>query len=459
MRDLTVGSIPRHIVAMATPIAIGMLVQTLYFFVDLYFVAKLGDAALAGVSSAGIINFIVMALTQMLSVGAVTLISHAVGRKDQAEANLVFNQTIVLSTVCGFATLVAGYGLSSWYMHSLGADDATVDAGITFLHYLIPGMALQFALAAAGGALRGTGVVKPAMLAQMLTVLVNILLAPVLITGWGTGHAMGIAGAGLATSIASFVGVLIMLIYFAKMEHYVHVNAAQLRPDWAVWKRMLNIGIPAGGEFFFMFVYMAVIYSIIRDFGAAAQAGFGLGSRIMQAIFLPVMAISFAIAPIAGQNFGARLAHRVRATIWTAIMIESLPMTVLALMCQFEPRWLLQIFTDDQEVIKVASQFLRIISWNFVATGIIFACSGMFQALGNTWPSFISMATRVFTFALPALWLSHQEGFTLTQVWYLSVTTVLLQAGLSLFLVRHQLKTRLASIEQINPDDSTIKAS
>ena len=448
MRDLTIGSIPRHIVAMATPIAVGMLVQTLYFFVDLYFVAGLGDAALAGVSSAGIINFIVMALTQMLSVGAVTLISHAVGRKDQAEANLVFNQTIVLSAICGFATLIAGYAFTSWYMHSLGADAATVEAGITFLYYLIPGLALQFALAAAGGALRGTGVAKPAMLAQMVTVLINILLAPVLITGWGTGHAMGVAGAGLATSIASFAGVLIMLFYFKKVEHYVRVEVTQLHPNWSIWKRLLNIGLPAGAEFLFMFIFMAVIYSIIRDFGAAAQAGFGLGSRIMQAIFLPVMAISFAIAPIAGQNFGARLAQRVRATIWTAIMIETLPMALLALLCQFEPRWLIHFFTTDAEVIDVAVQFLRIISWNFVATGIIFACSGMFQALGNTWPSLISMATRVFTFAFPAIWLSHQAEFTLNQVWYLSVATVWLQAALSLVLVRQQLNQRLATFNE-----------
>lgn len=447
MRDLTQGSISRHILLMAAPIGIGMLVQTLYFFVDLYFVARLGDAALAGVSAAGILNFVVMALTQMLSVGAVTLISHAVGRKDQAEANLVFNQSIVLSVLCGGLTLIAGYTGAAWYMSRLGADDATVAAGISFIYWLIPGLALQFALAAAGAALRGTGVVKPTMMVQMLTVFINIVLAPVLIAGWGTGHAMGIAGAGLATTIASLLGVMAMLYYFGKLESYVSYRREQLAPNLNIWKRMLNIGLPAGGEFLFIFIFMAVIYSIIRDFGAAAQAGFGLGSRIMQAIFLPIMAISFAIAPIAGQNFGARLAHRVRATIWTAIMIETLPMALLALLCQFEPRWLIHFFTSDVEVVEVAVQFLRIISWNFVATGIIFACSGMFQALGNTWPSLISMATRVFTFAFPAIWLSHQAGFTLVQVWYLSVATVLLQAVLSLVLVRQQLNKRLAHIE------------
>jgi putative MATE family efflux protein len=448
MRDLTQGSIRKHILTMAAPIAIGMLVQTLYFFVDLYFVSALGENALAGVSSAGILNFIVMALTQMLSVGAVTLISHAVGRKDQAEATLVFNQTVTLSAAFGLITLFGGYALAPYYMGALGANAATMEAGITFLQWLIPGLALQFALAAAGGALRGTGVVKPAMVVQMLTVLINILLAPVLIAGWGTGHAMGIAGAGLATSISVLVGVLVMLYYFAKLESYVHYNAVQMRPNLAIWKRMFNVGLPAGAEFLFMFVFMAVIYAIIRDFGAASQAGFGVGSRVMQSIFLPVMAISFAIAPIAGQNFGAKNPQRVRETVWQAIMIESVLMATLTLLCQIQPRWLIHFFAQDEQVIAVGAQFLKVISWNFVASGIIFACSGMFQALGNTWPSLISMATRVVSFVIPVIWLSHQTGFEITHVWYLSVATVSLQAVISVLFLRSQLNKNLFSLEQ-----------
>jgi putative MATE family efflux protein len=447
MRDLTQGSIQQHIVFMAAPIAIGMLVQTLYFFVDLYFVAALGDAALAGVSSAGILNFVVMALSQMLTVGAVTLISHAVGRKDQAEANLVFNQTILLSVICGVMTLLAGYLLTPLYMHSLGADKETIEAGTTFLYFLIPGLALQFALAAAGGALRGTGVVKPTMIVQMLTVLMNIILAPILIAGWGTGHPMGVAGAGLATSISVVVGVIIMLLYFAKLEHYVAYSRALMRPHFAIWKRMLNVGFPAGGEFLFMFLFMAVIYYIIRDFGAASQAGFGLGSRVMQALFLPIMAISFAIAPIAGQNFGAQQGSRVRETLKKAIYLESVLMLILTLLCQIQPRWFIQFFSQEEAVIEVGAEFLRIISWNFVASGIVMACSGMFQALGNTWPALISMAIRTISYVLPALWLSTQPHFELKQVWYLSVITVALQAVISLLFVRHQLNQRLARME------------
>src|SRR5437762_13999630 len=109
MKDLTQGPIHRHLIVMAATMAAGMLLQTLYYIVDLYFVARLGDAALAGVSAAGNVFFIVLALTQMLGVGTVALISHAVGRKDRADANHIFNQSVVLAAVCTLVTLVGGY--------------------------------------------------------------------------------------------------------------------------------------------------------------------------------------------------------------------------------------------------------------------------------------------------------------------------------------------------------------
>jgi Na+-driven multidrug efflux pump len=161
MKDLTRGPIPRHLLALSAPIAAGMLLQTLYYFVDLYFVAKLGEAALAGVSAAGNVMFIVFALTQMLGVGTVALVSHAVGRKDREEANHVFNQSVTLAAACALVTLAGGYALAPAYMRLLGADGPTVEAGVRFLDAFIPGLALQFALVVMGSGLRGTGIVSP----------------------------------------------------------------------------------------------------------------------------------------------------------------------------------------------------------------------------------------------------------------------------------------------------------
>lgn len=448
MQDLTQGSIPRHLIQLAVPIMVGMLFQTLYFLIDLYFVARIGSAAVAGVGAAGNLTFVIMALTQVLGVGTVALIAQAVGRKDRDDANLVFNQSLSLATACALLTLLAGLFLFAPYMATLAADDATRSAGIDYLTWYLPGLALQFAIVAQGSALRGTGIVKPTMLVQMITVLLNAVLAPVLIAGWGTGHPLGVAGAGLATTIAIAAGVVVLALYFAKLEKFVRFDRSLWAPRLETWGRILRIGLPAGGEFALMFIYMGLIYIVIRDFGATAQAGFGIGGRIMQAIFLPAMAIAFATSPLAGQNVGAGRFDRVRETFRSAALIGSVIMLMLTLMCQIKPEWFARGFTDDAGVIAVAAEFLRYISWNFVAAGLIFTCSGLFQALGNTVPSLISSASRLVTFALPAIWLSHQPGFALHQVWIVSMASQGLQALFSLWLLRRQLQKRTQQMPQ-----------
>lgn len=445
MKDLTQGPITRQLIAMAVPLAIGMLFQTLYLLVDMYFVAGIGEAAIAGVGAAGTIMFVMMALTQMLGVGTVALVSHAVGRKDQAEANLVFNQSVLLSALCGVLTLATGWLLGGIYVRSMAADAATAAAGTAFLYWYTPGLALQFAMVALGSALRGTGIVKPTMVVQVLTVVLNTILAPILIAGWLTHHPLGTAGAGLASSLAVGAGVVFLWIYFARLEHYVKLDVRQWAPQPAVIRRILNVGLPAGGEFFMMFVIIGVIYWVIRGFGPGAQAGFGVGGRVMQALFLPVMALAFAVPAVAGQNYGARKFERVRQTFWSAAVISSVLMLGLTLFCQWRPELFIQFFSRQSEVVTVGATYLRVISLNFVATGLIFTCSGVFQSLGNTWPSLASSGSRLITFVLPAVWLSSRPGFSLNQVWYLSVTTVTLQALTSFALLRWELRRKLGA--------------
>src|SRR5688572_13326609 len=167
---------------MAAPIAAGMLAQTLYFLIDLYFVAQLGEAALAG-----------------------------------------------------------GYALAGWYMRIVGADEPTIEAGITYLGWFLPGLALQYVNMVMISGLRGTGVVQPPMVVQIATVILNAILAPVLIAGWLTGKPLGVAGAGLASTVAVAAGTLMLALYFRKLEKYIHMRPATWRPQWPVWGRMVNI--------------------------------------------------------------------------------------------------------------------------------------------------------------------------------------------------------------------------
>jgi putative MATE family efflux protein len=445
MKDLSTGSIPRHIATMSIQMAIGILVQTLYFFTDLYFVAKLGDTAIAGVTSAGNVWFIVLALTQIISVGTMAMVSHAVGAQQRERANLVFNQSLSLAVALGVFVILGVYLGAGPYMRTVAADAATAQAGIDYLYWFAPGLGLQFIVVAMFATLRATGMVKPTMILQIVSVLVNIILAPVLIVGWGTGKAFGAAGAGLASTIATVVGIVLSSYYFHTHEKYVSIHREQMRVQAPIWGRLTLIGLPIGLEFFLMSVVMAVIYWVIRDFGAAAQAGFGVGQGVMRIIMLPVMAVAFAAAPIAGQNFGARRPERVRETFRWTVLISVAIMSLLTVLCQFESEWFMRIFTSELPVIAVGASMLMISSWNFAATGVIFSCSSLFQALGNTWPTIFSSAVRLVLFITPALWLSTQPGFKLEHVWYVSVATMIVQAFVSYALLRREFSRKLVT--------------
>ena len=310
MQDLTTGPVSRHLLKTSSFMLVTMVFQTLYFLIDLYWVGRLGKEAVAAVAIAGNIMFVVLAASQMLGVGTTTMVSHAAGRKDREQALLVFNQAQMLAILVAAAFFAFAFGTRDTYIRALSADAAMAVLASQYLAYFIPALALQFGLVAMSAALRGTGNFKPGMVVQTASIILNMILAPFLIFGWVTGRPMGVAGAALATLISVVGGTVWLLLYFLPAGSYLKFTPRDWVPRLRLWINILKIGLPAGAEFAMMAVYLFVVYNVIRPFGAAAQAGFGIGQRIVQSGFMPVVALSFAVAPVAGQNFGARKPDR-----------------------------------------------------------------------------------------------------------------------------------------------------
>lgn len=446
MRDLTKGPILGLLIAMSVPIMIGMVVQTLYVLIDLYFVSRLGSDAVAGVSAGTTVFFMIMGLSQMVGVSTLSLMSRATGAMDREKAILVFNQSISLSVLLTLVTLVGGYGLAPRLMGSLAADLSIKAAALSYLYWYLPGLSLQFGMAALGSALRAVGITQPTMVVQLVTVGCNIILAPVLIAGIGTGHPLGVAGAGMSSSLSILVGVILMGLYFFKVEHFVVVKPKWLRPKLATWVEMLKIGIPSGGEFILMAVFASVIYWAMRPFGAEAQAGYAIGGRINQMLFLPAMAVAFAMPAVAGQNFGAGEATRVRESLKLTIILEIILMLIMTAIVQISPAVLVGFFTKDPEVIRNGVTFLRYTSLNFIASGVVFACSGLFQGVGNTVPSVLSAALRLLTFVTPVVLIAQTQHYQLETIWMISVASVTFQAVVSYLLARREMRRKLTGL-------------
>src|SRR5438876_6919156 len=375
MKDLTQGSVVRHLLHMSAFLVASMVVQTLYLLADLYWVGRLGKEAIAAVGVAGNLTMIVLALTQMLGVGTTVLISQAAGRKDQQRAELVFNQSCAMSIWVALALGVVGFLSMDAYANSLSADAVTASLAKSYLLWFIPALVLQFPLVSMGSALRATGIVQAPVIFQVLSVVLNMVLAPFLIFGIGPWPKLGVTGAALATFISILVADILIILYFEKKYHYLRFRFPLWRAQMKIWGAMLRIGVPAGAEFVLLFVYILIVYVIIRNFGPAAQAGFGVGARVMQALFLPAVALSFAVSPVVGQNFGGRRGDRVRHSVYAAIGIASLMMLVLTVIAQFLPETLIRAFSRDSRVILFGGDYLKIVSLNFVAAGIVFTSS------------------------------------------------------------------------------------
>jgi putative MATE family efflux protein len=442
VQDLTTGSVTRHLLKTSSFMLVTMLFQTMYFLVDLYWVGRLGKEAIAAVGVAGNLTFIVLALSQMLGVGTTTVVSHASGRKDRDGAILLFNQSQVLSMVAGLVFLVVMMSLRRTYTRTLAADSVTEQLAADYLLWFIPAMSLQFAMVAMGSALRGTGNFKPGMIVQTATVILNMLLAPVLIFGWLTGYPMGVAGAAISTLVAVAVGVIWLSWHFISDAQFLHFRWPDWRPRFGTWASMLKIGLPAGAEFALTAVYLFIVYTVCRPFGASAQAAFGIGLRLVQSMFLPVVALAFAAGPVAGQNVGAGKADRVRSAFQSAVGMAAGATIGSALIGYFAAERLMAIFSADPVVVRVGVDYLHIAAWSFVASGVVFVSSSMFQALGNTIPPLITSVSRITLIAVPVIVLARQPGFKLTTIWYLSVAGTVLQMIVNLALLRREYTIR-----------------
>ena len=443
MKDLTQGSIPRQLLGLAGFLMIGMTVQTLYSLIDLYWVGHLGAAAQAAVTLASNLMIVTMALSQTLGVGTRALVAQAVGRKDHEEAHHIFNQALGLGLLLLLVFAAVAWLGQGAYSRAFSADAETAVYAQAYLRWFVPSMALQFPLMIMGSALGGTGNMKPGTLAQIGSAILNMVLAPLLIFGWLGLPRLGIAGAGLATFLSVAVAVLGLWLYFLRPQTYLRLRPREWRTRPATGWRIVKIGLPSAMEFGLMACYLLFVAVLLRPFGAAEQAAFGIGQRLLQAAMMPVMSISFAASAVAGQNYGARLGQRVRETFSASLRLGLACTVVLFAVGELFPTALIGIFSSEPAVVEGGIVFLRVLSINLMAVAVAFASFGVLSGLGNTLPTLISSATRIFLIVVPAWILSYHEGFRPLWLWVISVGATVVQMLMNLYFLRRELHKRL----------------
>jgi Na+-driven multidrug efflux pump len=275
---------------------------------------------------------------------------------------------------------------------------------------------------------------------QAFSVAMNIVLAPALIMGTPFTAPLGVIGAGLASSISVALVLVASLRLWLVQNRQSHLIANLLAARWLVWRRMLVIGLPAAGESFALYAHVSLVYWAASHWGGDLQAAVGIGSRVIQTLVVPSLAVAYAAAPVAGQNYGAGHLDRVGRTFWTALLMGGAIMAPLTLLCCWQSRLLVSYFTNDPAIADWASQFVQLIACSFVAQGVAQTCSAVFQALGRTIGVLISSISQLSLFGLGIPWLLLPQGSP-APLWEWAAASTFFQAGVSLVLLQRSWST------------------
>jgi len=441
--DLTEGPIFKTLIRLAIPVTIAMVMFTVYLMVDLYFVGRLGPAAVAALSISGNAFFIHLGFSTILGTGGMALIAQAFGRKDYDFAATVFKQSILLALIVGVIEAVTGLMIAPAYIKYLGGSGKSLEWGIQYFQIFVISFLFMILLYTIGNCYRGMGNTKTPMIIMLQANLMNIVLDPVLIFGWLGLPPLGVRGAALASAISQLYALAIYgYLIFIKGTHIDLKGKWQLR--FGIIRKSLFIGIPSGLNHFLLAANLLITFRVISDYGTAALASVGIGFRIQQAIYIPVIALASAMAAIVGQNIGANKYKRISGTFARAWSISMVFMLGCSVLCQAIPEALIGIFSNDFAVIRYGVIYLRVFSLGFVMVGSIMVFNAVFQGLGKTYPSLIGAVVDNALFAGLVFTLPGYFSWGIQSIWWIKFITAAIEVVVvALWLKAELQRTRL----------------
>ncbi len=396
--DLTEGPMLGHFRTLAIPAALGMIFNTLYNMVDIYFAGRLDTDAQAGLSIGFMVFFVYVAFGFGLGSGTSALVGGAIGAKNKAQARHLAAQAISFAVLLSAALMLLGLVLSPALVAFISEPGPYREAATRYLLLLTFAVPAFIVAYACNGSLQAQGDTKSMTRALFVAFLANIVLNPLLIFGipgiWG-----GIGFDGLAIStVISQAGVMAFLIWrvFAS-EVLDDVSRADFVPNVACFKSIAAQMLPSSFSFQIMIIAGFVVQYALKGFGGHAIAAYGIGLRVEQLVLLPVLGMSSSLLPIAAQNFGAENYARVREAFFLSIRIALIFMAVFCPLLWLGADLAMGFFTDDPQVRATGVTYLHVDSVLLPVYAMLFLINALLQALKR--PIFV-------------LWISlYRQGF------------------------------------------------
>ena len=418
-RDLTQGPIAATLFWFSLPIVLQMSIQPLYGMIDRIFIGHISKEALAAVTLAGVLQFLIIGLGAALGNGATSYIARLTGAGDEKEADNAAQHALLLMLLC-MGLILAMVPFDRWIFQTLGADEVMLPIALRYIRILLYGnVAILFTMVGAN-ILRGEGNSRTPLTIAVVTVLFNLVLAPPLIFGrneevfWGLklGYfGLDVFGAALASLIVRILGCLMLLAYVGQGQSVWTLSWKNFRWRPRHFFEILRISAPMLAVNFMSLTVIMVFMRVLTRFGAAAVAVYGVGAQLDTLAVLPMIGLMIGVIGMVGQNFGAGRLDRVKRTVWVAGLITAGFSGLFGLIFILAPNFWIGLFNHDPEILALGRNYLYIVSGTYVPVGIGFVIGGVFQGLGKGLPWLWITAIRFLGVSIPlALILSHYFG-------------------------------------------------
>ncbi|HKJ68490.1 MAG TPA: MATE family efflux transporter [bacterium] len=383
--EITSGSLLPAIIRLAVPLILANLMQTAYNIVDTYWVGRLGEEAVAAISMAFPVIFLIISFGAGLTIAGTVLIAQYTGRRDQEQVDLIAGQTIILLVNVSLVISAIGFFASGPLLKLIGAEPAVLSRGTVYLKILFAGASFMFMFFVFQSILRGWGDTKTPMWVMFWSVLANTILDPLLIMGIGPFPELGIAGAAWATVISRGSAAVVGMYILFSGRKILHVRLHHLWPEWSLQWRLIKLGIPASLEQTITSLGITVMMFIVADFGTTVLAAYGIGARILSFVIVPAFALSMATSTALGQNFGAGNIKRAEQAGWLGGGIGFLALAFFGGLFYIYADPIINIFIrGNPEVVSLGSDFLRMMAPAFGFLGVQIILNGGFRGAGKT---------------------------------------------------------------------------
>ncbi len=409
----------KQLTILSWPIILAFSMQVGYNIVDIFWVGKLGATAIAAVSLAGNVFFIILAVGQILGSGTIALVAQFYGAKQIDNANNIIKQSLLLVSIIALPVCISGFIFAKQIMFLLGGQADVLIISTSYLRIIFIGFFFQLISFTINYAFRGIGDMKTPMKIMLVATIINLILDPLLIFGLGFFPRLEVQGAAIATVIAKCASFLFGFIILIKGRSGIKLNIFK---KWylktKVVKTILSVGIPVGISYGLMAFSNMAVFRIVSSFSEYALAALGIGIRILQLASLPVVSIGIATTTLAGQSLGARDIKKTMQ-IGNISMLFSTAITIFfGIIFVTNAKFLVSIFTQNPQVINYGLQFMQIVSLYLVFIGITMSLTGVFRGAGDTLPPMFAGLFKLALLIALAILFSQNLRMGITGVWW-----------------------------------------